>query len=487
MRFTCTAWLLTLAGLTGSALRPSPASAQLTWVIQTADPTLYSGWTTSLRLNSAGLPRVAEWVPGVGVRYASYDGSSWSVETVPPPAGPATIAAPARDSRDAPLAPAHVDLLITTATTLALDSSGDPWIASAVTDELSPNPSPIPLRVAHRTGGSWTTESIAPGLWRPSIELDASGRLHLCFDAGTPYSHGLEYGLRDANGWTYEAIDAHGSSGILELDGQGVPHVAYWDDARAVLVHAIRTGPGAWDTTTVPALAGVGAYALALGSDGRPQVAVMSGHGTPASALCYLARQPDGSWTTQVADGSPGDKGDLSLALDSDGDPVLAYHDRGVPGLKIAFRKGGVWVSQVVDAVGNTGYYTSVAVDGEARPVVSYQTDAGPTDMRVAFGSTTLGVAPGRTPAALRFVSVRPNPLRAGAPLSLTLALPADAQVRFEAFDASGRRVAAGAPRALRSGVATVTWDAPLRSPGLYFVRASTNGRQAVAKLVVTR
>ena len=466
------------------------ARAQLTWDIHTADPVQNSGWTTALRLTAAGLPRVAEWAPGTGVRYAFYDGTSWSVETLPPPSAPAAIETTAPMARARSDAPARIDLLITTATALALDGSEDPWVVSAVTDQLNYDPGPRPLRAAHRVGGVWSTENLDPGFGQPSVEVGGSGKPQMCFDAGTPVvTQGLDYAVRDAGVWSYETVDVHGSSGILKLDGQGVPHIVYWDGARAALVHAIRVGPAAWDTTTVPAPAPLGSYAFALGSDGRARVAVTSLHSAPPDqkALRYLEQQPDGSWTMDVADASPGDKVEPSLALDPAGDPVIAYNDQGALDLKVAYRKGGAWTSQIVDGAGNTGYYASLAVDSHARPVVSFQTDAGPVETRVAFGSSTVGVGPGASPEALRLVALRPNPARAGAPLALTFTLPADARVSLEAFDASGRLVAARAPQALATGVATLTWDAAPRAPGLYFVRASANGWQAIAKLAVTR
>jgi hypothetical protein len=228
---------------------------------------------------------------------------------------------------------------------------------------------------------------------------------------------------------------------------------------------------------------------LALGPEGRPLVAVTSGYGTPPdqTALRCFEQQADGSWTIDVVDGSPGGKSEPSLALDPAGDPVIAYNDQGALDLKFALRKGGAWSNQIVDAIGNTGYYTSVAVDAHARPVVSFQTDAGPVDMRVAFGSSTVSVEPAAAPASFRLVAVRPNPARVGTPLSLTLTLPAGVPVSLEAFDASGRRVATRAPQAFAAGVTSISWDAPLHAPGLYVLRARAGEWHATTKLAVTK
>ena len=459
------------------------AHAQVTWSVQTADGASGSGWTTSLRLSGAGLPRVAEWGAGIGVRYAVFDGSSWTVETVPPSSAPA-MAAPADAT-----APEKALLLITTATALALDAGGDPWIVYAVTDQLNINPPPIPLRVAHRTGGTWTTESIEAGLEKPSVEVDASSRLHLCFDSGTPNGHVLRYALRDAGVWSYETVDAHGMGGILRLDGAGVPHVLYWDGTRGALVLAKRVGAAAWDTTTVPVFGDTGHWGFTLAPDGTARVAVTSPPSTPVAdrALRYYEQQPDGSWTIETADGTSTLKVEPSIAFDPMLNPVIAYNDQGALDLKVAIRVGGVWSNAIVDGEGNTGYYASVAVDAQARPVVTYQKGDGSGNMRAAFGTATAAVHGVGTPTAFRLVPLGPNPARVGAALAFGLDLPAAAAVRLEAFDVAGRRLASRPAEALPAGHASLTWDPALASPGLVFVRASAPGWQANTRIAVVR
>ena len=57
-------WALSLLPLIGI---PSQARAT-TWALSTIDPTSQTGNTASLRLDSAGRPRLAYWAPSVGVR-----------------------------------------------------------------------------------------------------------------------------------------------------------------------------------------------------------------------------------------------------------------------------------------------------------------------------------------------------------------------------------------------------------------------------------
>jgi hypothetical protein len=474
---------IVVAALASAGAITRSAHAQVTWSVQTADGASGSGWTTSLRLNGAGLPRVAEWGAGIGVRYAAFDGSSWTVETVPPPSAPAAAA------RADATAPGRALLLVTTATALALDAGGDPWIVYAVTDQFSINPPPIPVRVAHRAGGTWTTESIEGGLGYPSVEIDASSRLHLCFDSGTPTGHVLRYAVRDGGVWSYETVDAHGAGGVLRLDGAGVPHVLYWDGARGALVLAERVGPATWDTTTVPVVGETGSHAFALASDGTARVAIASPSSTPVGerVLRYYEQQSDGSWTDEIADGTSTLKVEPSIALDPMGNPVIAYNDQGALDLKVAIRVGGLWSNAIVDGEGNTGYYASLAVDALARPVVTYQKGDGSGNMRAAFGTATAGVRGVGTPTTFRLVHLGPNPARVGGPLAFALDLPAAAAVRLDVFDAAGRRLATRPAEAMPAGHASLTWDPGLASPGLVFVRASAPGWQTSARIAVVR
>ena len=490
IRFPDRIAMLSFAALFVGLGSARPLHADVAWTLQTADAAYGAGWTTSLRLNSAGLPCVAEWAAGTGIRYATFDGSNWSGETVgfPPAADVGVFDRRDHGARRGPL-PASIQLLITSATALALDSSDTPWIVSATTDELNLYPPPRPVQVAHRVGTTWSTESLEPGVGYPAAAFDGLGRLHVCFDGGLPSSHVLRYAVRDAGVWSYDTVDVHGAGPSLGVDAQGVPHVAYWDGSRGALVVAVRSGPGAWDTTTVPGPSAVGGYALALGPGGGECLSVTSSPLAPADqkALRYFERQPDGSWRVEVADSSTSDKGGSSIAVDVLGDPVIAYNDQDGLDLKVAIRKHGVWTSGIVDAFGNTGYYASLAVDASSRPVVTYQRAAGSGIMLAAFGSAVAGVERGANPSAFALIDVNPNPVRAGRPISFSLDLPRAARVSLEAFDVSGRRVAFEPPRSLSAGRASVKWDPALPGPGLYFLRVSAEGREARAKAAVVR
>ena len=64
--------------------------------------------------------------------------------------------------------------------------------------------------------------------------------------------------------------------------------------------------------------------------------------------------------------------GPPSLALDSNGNPHIAYYSAGPGTLKYAHKSGGVWTLETVDATGIVGYTPSIAIDAAGNPHISY-------------------------------------------------------------------------------------------------------------------
>lgn len=481
-----TSWLAAAATVAMLVSSGDLARAQGPWTIQTADPGQGSGNTSSIRLNAAGLPRIAEWMTGSGgVRYAEFNGSQWSAQTVPVTYYSILEAPYGRSSalpdERAVVDPLNTQLLITTATSLALDSQGNPWIAWVTTDRLNHTPTLHPVSVTYRSGGVWTTEALEAGVNRPVVEADGSGRVHVCFETSLDAFHTLRYAVCEAGVWSYETVDTRAGHPDLRLDGQGNPHVLYLDETRNVLVHAVRNGAG-WDRTDVPSPNSPGDFALALDPSGQARVAVADYvvNYQPPIQIHYLDQQ-GASWQISTADPSTSNKFDLSLALDPAGTPVISYNDQNGLDLKVATRAAGVWTREIVDSVGNTGYASSVAVTTDGRPFVSYQAESG---TRVATGTATVAVGPGAVPRALRLAGPHPNPVRLGTPLALSVELPVAGSIRLEAFDVSGRRVSEPLVAQMNAGRNPVSWNPSFESPGVYVLRAITGRGEAVTKRI---
>jgi len=100
-----------------------------------------------------------------------------------------------------------------------------------------------------------------------------------------------------------------------------------------------------------------------------------------------------------------------------------------------------------------------------------------------------LGVDDERAPLSLALSSPAPNPSRGS--VTFALALPHATGVRLDVFDVGGRLVRSIEPRRYEAGRHTLTWDGrdavgARPAPGLYFVRVTGAGAQALRRVVLT-
>jgi hypothetical protein len=89
----------------------------------------------------------------------------------------------------------------------------------------------------------------------------------------------VNYAHLDLDGWHLEAVDSttYGDSTSIAPDGNGQPHISYYNGLTAGLKHAYRDGNG-WHTEVVDAFVGAGqTSALALDSRGQPHITYWDG------------------------------------------------------------------------------------------------------------------------------------------------------------------------------------------------------------------
>jgi len=108
----------------------------------------------------------------------------------------------------------------------------------------------------------------------------------------------------------------------------------------------------------------------------------------------------------------------------------------------------------------------------------------------VVLSPAATGVGAGTGAPAIALSSAYPNPARGAS--SLDFALPADAVVRAEVFDASGRRVRALASGTFPAGRHTLAWDARddagrPAAAGTYLYRVETAGESRSVKMTLVR
>ncbi|RJQ48117.1 MAG: hypothetical protein C4534_00065 [Gaiellales bacterium] len=187
-----------------------------------------------------------------------------------------------------------------------------------------------------------------------SLALDQEGKAHISYyDEGNKR---LKHAWQVASGgncgggkWKCEVVDSSykvGKYSSIDIGADGYPKIAYEDEKNHDLRYACK-GPGGWDISVIDTAGDVGEdVSLAIGNDGRPRIAY---HNDDEDSLYFAMKYavcgiPQGTWITQLVDGSYRVGEDNSLALDSRDNPCISYHDEENGNLKVA-----CWESQPPD------------------------------------------------------------------------------------------------------------------------------------------
>jgi hypothetical protein len=214
----------------------------------------------------------------------------------------------------------------------------------------------------------------------------------------------LRYATRISPTWVFSDVDQTrpGPDGqgfsrpALAFDGQGRPHIVYFNFTTRRLMHAHRVG----DTWLKEAIARVGNLSMRgaapsmVISGQTPHVAYLSEVSDPllptqiVTRLLY-ATLSGTQWVTAVVADSP-EAAYTAIALDAQGRPSIAYNEPGV-GLRYAVLSGTAWLSETMDHIGDPGEYVSLVFDTNGIPHVGYLADIG-SKARYAYklGSTWL-------------------------------------------------------------------------------------------------
>ena len=178
--------------------------------------------------------------------------------------------------------------------------------------------------------------------------------------------------------------DTEGLVGLdpsLVLDSDGNPVVAYQDGDNDDLKVLHCNDPyceGGDETITSPDTTGQTGYApsLALDGDGNPVIAYGDVFNIDLNVMhCNDPFCDGGDETINAPDPSGSDPYDLSMVLDENGNPVVAYYEDGEYILKVVHCQDpdceDATVSWV-DTNGDVGDSPSLALDPDGNPVVAY-------------------------------------------------------------------------------------------------------------------
>ena len=195
-------------------------------------------------------------------------------------------------------------------------------------------------------------------------------------------------------GATHVARDSVGTVGgytSIAIGTDGLPVIAYLDDGNADLKVAKCSNPGctgAATTTIVDSLDAVGYFAsIAIGTDGNPVIAYLDATANDLKVAKCLNPACSGPSTITTLDAGGVVGYYASLALGTDGLPVIGYYDVTNLDLKVAKCLNPACTATptltTVDAPGDVGANASLGVREDGIPVISYA-DATNGDLKVA-------------------------------------------------------------------------------------------------------
>jgi hypothetical protein len=228
------------------------------------------------------------------------------------------------------------------------------------------------LKYAHWTGTAWLKEAVLLQAkevsFYTSITLVGANdypsiTFYEYFDASGDNNLRLRNVAWNGSYWEVRTVDSAPGSGkfnFVASDSAGNPHIAYGNVKyeNASLRYASWDGHS-WRTEILEGAGKPGtsmwSVSLLMDKNDQPHIAYTD----VINRLIKYATRSSGSWTTEVVDslakeGYPDRNG---IALDEQGNPYVSYYDAGAGLLKVAHRKAGKWIVEVVDQ--NFAGYTS--------------------------------------------------------------------------------------------------------------------------------
>jgi hypothetical protein len=249
-------------------------------------------------------------------------------------------------------------------TALAVDDAGSPHVLFAPTGGLSA------LFLGTKTGGQWSFEALdAHGFtgMAPAIALDAGDRARVSFANETQ----LRLTVEGDGGWDNHVIDVSRSvdyATALAVDGYGASHVVFSDGVTTAL-HYASNATGAWAVENLPGPPNCDG-SIAIDGEGRPNVATCVDGG-----LVRLIKQ-DIRWEVETIDGAGVLTGwDASLRFDPAGAAHISYfYENGDDyQLRYASNAGGAWAVETLATMSTHGeFFDSLAVDAAGAAHLAY-------------------------------------------------------------------------------------------------------------------
>lgn len=271
-------------------------------------------------------------------------------------------------------------------TRIAVDMKGNPYICY----------SPQVLKVAHFDGRRWGVQQVDPGgglvsyTCSVAVGSDGAPRLSWYVESGVF----LRFAILKDGVWVAQTADREfmpGKWNSLALDSKGLPHLSYvtifkWQLRYSYFdgknwIHTIVDSP---DKNPAGDQRGMG-NSLALDAEGNPMIAYYD------IGSLKFARLRNGRWNIETLERFPTYGGMAgwksyrsSLSLDHEGNPHVVFITP--MGLEHVWADGNGWRTQLILALsGNANLDSSLAIGGDNTLYISY-TDPADHSLKLAIG-----------------------------------------------------------------------------------------------------
>jgi hypothetical protein len=282
-----------------------------------------------------------------------------------------------------------VDYTTWPAPSLALDSEDHPHICYSFSLIGG-------LYYASGSEGRWTVETLAGSGLYPSLALDTSDQPHVSYFGGGA----LKYVSFNGSSWSYQTVVDHVSvynykNAPLCLDSLGYPHLVYETNPpeESDVLNYVYWDGTTWQHQTVMETGCSFASQLSMALDrfDNPHISYSSDIVMTQFGRVKYATTSDGTnWTIETVVFC-GETGYTSLAIDSKGDPHIAYDDNYNNYIDInykyigyASRRDGSWMSETVN-LPSQATNISLALDSSDNPHIAYRESHGSTDGNLMY------------------------------------------------------------------------------------------------------
>ena len=282
------------------------------WSVETVDSDGYVGTDTSIALDSQGYPHISyrainSTTGWNHLKYASWTGNRWSIETL--------------------------DTAYSTAfyTSQAIDKSGDPHIS------YFEGWSQYKIRYASRNSSAWSLDSVdtvTGTSTRTSLALDSQQYPHIAYYQGFP-GYTLKHSWWNGSEWKNESLPGTRyvcGYASLALDSLDVPHLTYQSFTDNNIRYASRTS-GGWNANIIDWAGNACTYS-ALALDGADRARVAYSETGRHSLRC--AEQTGTGWIPETVNSTDFVTTHISIALDAGDAPHISYYEENGRDLKYA-------------------------------------------------------------------------------------------------------------------------------------------------------